>query len=191
MYPEGNWKQKSTENHQNMNSSYFLKPQFMTQVCKFALHFDGCNSQIETTFCFHSWWWWGDNNCSYWFQGWCPDKSLCFSGVNLRWLTVQDCALTFKWCRLIPLVPGNRCGFSSRPVLAVPRSGSLRHRHAETPVDNQVRKPFLFMAADKKSHIRWIHECCFTVSAVVIVVRDSGCRHGLKYHWEIVVIVFL
>ncbi|KAE8296599.1 Matrix metalloproteinase-14 [Larimichthys crocea] len=33
---------------------------------------------------------------------------------------LQDCALTFRWCQLIPL--GSRCGNPSRPVLAVPHS---------------------------------------------------------------------
>lgn len=67
-----------------------------------------------------------------------------FSAVNLRWLTVQDCALTFRWCWVIPLAPGSHCGNPSRPVLAVPpHSGSLRHRHAEPPVDTQVRKTSL------------------------------------------------
>lgn len=48
-----------------------------------------------------------------------------FFAANPWWLTVQDCALTFRWCLLIQLARGSHCGNPRRPVLAALYSGYL------------------------------------------------------------------
>lgn len=109
------------------------------------------------------------------------------SAVNLHWLTVQDCASTFRWRRLILLATGSRWDNPGRPAPAVPRSGSLHQRNAETPVATQVIEQSLLLCAEVKSA-----ECWFEVSRLDVALKPliSFCQRlwcqirEILYHWR-------
>lgn len=58
--------------------------------------------------------------------------------TEIIWLTVRDCAPTFRSCWIIPLVPGSRCAQLQAYLKRSPTS--RQRRHADAPVEAQVRK---------------------------------------------------